>query len=398
MYTFNGAARADLLPKGDNKMKALFKTIIWVFAVIALMFDALGVAPAQAKAVESSAPVVQFTAGNNVIGFSPQRIYMASLRQTLIVEFVSSNSVAPISATSANAGMGKPAELSRVTYPNLWAGISARYERASSGMLKSTYLLAVGSNTADIGLRYNAPLKVEADGSLSIQLEAGAVRESAPIAWQVIDGKKTPVNVRFKITGDRQVGFTLGAYNPRYEVTIDPTYQWHTFFGSMVSSDSANSVSVDGSGNIIVAGSSQATFNVGASAPKNPYAGSSDMVIVKMDSSGNYLWHTFYGSVAGFENANKVIVDGSGNVIVAGNGGTTFNVGVNAPKNAYAGNTEIIVVKMDSNGNYLWHTFYGSAVGVDSARGLIVDSSSNVVVAGNSAAAFNVGVTAPKNA
>jgi hypothetical protein len=72
------------LAKGDDKIKALLKTVS-VFAVFTLMFGALGGAPVQAKTVDAMrAPVLQAISGNNIIGFSPQRIYMASPRRERI--------------------------------------------------------------------------------------------------------------------------------------------------------------------------------------------------------------------------------------------------------------------------------------------------------------------------
>jgi hypothetical protein len=225
------------------------------------------------------------------------------------------------------------------------------------------------------------------------------------VAWGVsVDGSGNVV-----VAGESTATFKMGGTAPKnayaggddivvVKMDGDGNYLWHTFFGSAEGSgtDVAWGVSVDGIGNVVVAGYSTATFDVGGTAPKNAYAGSDDIVVVKMDGSGNYLWHAFFGGT-GLDVAFGVKVDGSGNVVVAGLSTASFNVDWTAPKNAYAGSQDIVAVKMDGNGNYLWHTFFGG-VGPDVAFGVSVDVSGNVVVAGSSTATFNVGVTAPKNA
>ena len=53
------------------------------------------------------------------------------------------------------------------------------------------------------------------------------------------------------------------------------------------------------------------------------------------------------------------------------------------PKNAYSGENDILVVKLNGNGAYQWHTFYGSE-SVDEAYGIYVDGVGNVYVTGKS--------------
>ena len=60
----------------------------------------------------------------------------------------------------------------------------------------------------------------------------------------------------------------------------------------LVFNDYGFSIAVDTNGNVYVTGYSYATWG----SPLNPHSGSSDIVVLKLDSSGTYQWHTFYGS------------------------------------------------------------------------------------------------------
>ena len=167
-------------------------------------------------------------------------------------------------------------------------------------------------------MRYNAPLALNKNGALRIAFETGDMTESAPIAWQDIDGKRTAVDVAFQVRG-QEVGFALGAYNPRHALTIDPSVVWNTFLGGS-GSDAGNAIAVDGSGNIYVAGNSTATWG----SPVRAYTSNSDVFVAKLNAStGGLTWNTFLGG-SGADVGNAIAIDGSGNVVVTGSSAATW--------------------------------------------------------------------------
>ncbi len=96
-------------------------------------------------------------------------------------------------------------------------------------------------------------MEIEAGGSLRIGYETGQMRESAPVAWQDINGRRIPVDVTFCLLDspirNPVVGFSLGQYNPAFLLVIDPTMQWNTFMGSS-SAEEGLAIAVDWSGNV----------------------------------------------------------------------------------------------------------------------------------------------------
>ena len=86
-----------------------------------------------------------------------------------------------------------------------------------------------------------------------------------------------------------------------------------------------------------------------------------DIFVLKLDSSGAYQWHTFYGSSSS-DYGSGIAMDGSGNVYVTGWSDATWSgPAEESPLHAYSGDDDIFVLKLDSSGAYQWHTFYGSS-------------------------------------
>jgi hypothetical protein len=151
-------------------------------------------------------------------------------------------------------------------------------------------------------------------------------------------------------------------------------------------------VSVDSSGNIVVAGYySSNPLNIFAADGTTvsftlANSGGNDTFVVKYDSSGTPLWARRLGGT-GADFPVSVSVDSSGNVIVTGDyqtnplnifaaDGTTVSFTL-----ANSGSQDSFVVKYDSSGTPLWARRLGGT-GTDLIRSVSVDSSGNIVVAG----------------
>jgi hypothetical protein len=112
--------------------------------------------------------------------------------------------------------------------------------------------------------------------------------------------------------------------------------------------------------------------------------GNYDAFLVKFDSGGIRSWGTFYGG-AGFDYAHSCSVDGSGNVYVAGLASGTSSTALVTPgchQSVFGGGyMDAFLAKFDSNGNRLWGTYYGGP-GDDQGESCPVDPSGNVYLAG----------------
>jgi hypothetical protein len=192
----------------------------------------VGQRPNPARRVKASATggeILQFRSGEHVLGFRPDRAYLAARDHALTVEFHGTPGVMPRLLNPAGYILGEVAN-AKVLYEDLWPGITLTYETNSKGITESTYRLATGADVANIRLRYNVPVLLERNGTLKFEFSTGYFTESSPEAWQEINGKRVPVTVAFK-ESKGEVGFQLGSYDPKYPLTIDPIFYWHTSCG-----------------------------------------------------------------------------------------------------------------------------------------------------------------------
>ncbi len=332
--------------------------------------------------------LLQFKAGNHILGFAPAKVYLASIDHALTIEFLGTKGVMPKTVGDSRVSDSETTaqSLNKVVYQNLWDGISLKYESAKDGLTESTYQVAPGADVSKIRLQYNVPAEKQENGSLKFRFQKGILSESAPIAWQEIGGKRIQVAVAFKVTGD-EVGFIIGKYDFNKPLIIDPTYSWNTFYGSG-NGDEANRIAIDSSGNLYITGYSYATwYGPSGQLPLNDYngGGSPAIFVLKLTSGGAYEWHTFYGSDNG-DIGNGIAIDSSGNIYVTGYSYGTWGTPLHPFDTSGSVNPDLSVLKLTSNGSLVWNTFYGSGAGDtgDIGNDIAVDGSSNVYVTGYS--------------
>ena len=131
------------------------------------------------------------------------------------------------------------------------------------------------------------------------------------------------------------------------------------------SDDEARALAVDNSGNVIVTGHSLSSDTY------------KDIVTVKYDAAGSEKWMMrFDGSSSSDDEPNALVVDGSGNVYVAG-----YSVD-------YENSNDFATIKYSENGDQVWLARYnGPFNSYDGVNALALDGSGNVYVTGYSVGA-----------
>ena len=155
-------------------------------------------------------------------------------------------------------------------YANVYPGIDVRFY-GQTRHLEHDFILAPGADPGRIALRFEGldHVALASSGNLDLMLGKIVLRESAPIAWQEIDGTKKAVEARWKMLSDAKVGITLGDYDRSQPVTIDPVLVYSTHLGGATGEDfSIDSsfpadtailhIGLDGQRNVYVSGTTSA--------------------------------------------------------------------------------------------------------------------------------------------
>ena len=152
----------------------------------------------------------------------------------------------------------------------------------------------------------------------------------------------------------------------------EPVLKWHTFLGSL-SDDAQTHIAVDRSGDVYMAGWSEATWG----SPINPHSGDRDAFVAKLNRNGELEWNTFLGSPYD-DQAEEIAMDGNGNVYVVGRSAATWDI----PSEPFPATCSgAFVAKLNSNGELQWYRFitqYGCKWGLAAA----VDANGDVYVGG----------------
>jgi hypothetical protein len=133
--------------------------------------------------------------------------------------------------------------------------------------------------------------------------------------------------------------------------------------------DAAAGVSASVDGDVFVAGFTRGSFEGGRN------GNDADVWVAKYSAAGALLWHRQLGSSVGYdEKAAGVSAHADGNVLVAGH---TFG----AMEGDNLGSADAFVAKLSANGDLSWIRQHGGT-GHDAAEAVSADSSGNVYVSG----------------
>ena len=259
--------------------------------------------------------------------------------------------------------------------------------------VKTSFLVSPHTDTSVIRWIYQGADQVSVDknGNLVVVVSKGnktrTIQESAPVAWQVIDGLKVDVPVEFSLNAQQEVSFAFPyGFQAEVALVIDPTLTWSTLIGND-GTDRGYHLALDSSGNTVITGFSYCT----AYPLVNQLYGSvggRELIVTKLNSTGNSILYSTCIGGSDDEYGNAIALDASDNIYVAGqsmssnfpivNGISTFGGGSCSSLNC----SDAFMVKINSAGNAILFSTYIGGSKDDIANALALDGSGNVYIAG----------------
>lgn len=242
--------------------------------------------------------------------------------------------------------------------------------KGKTDSLEMEFYVRPGGDAKKIRLNYKQgvkSLKISEDGSLLIQSKNGNLIEKKPYVYQNIKGKRIEVASRYWVK-DKEYGFTIGEYDSKAELVIDPALVFSTYLGG-AEEDTIIGLAVDSTGIYTMGhtngGSSSAgPFPTSTGAYDTTYNGDGDVFITKLNADGSSLiYSTFLGSSGDDDIPVAFNVNSSGEVYITG---TTTSSSFPTTSGAYDttgnGDSDVFITKLSADGSSLtYSTFLGGS-------------------------------------
>jgi hypothetical protein len=165
-----------------------------------------------------------------------------------------------------------------------------------------------------------------------------------------------------------------------------PSYVFSTYLGGSAK-DEANSIAIDPAANVYVTGNTVSTDFPTANAFQANLGDTlvGDAFATKLNSNGSLSYSTYLGGNS-TDNGFGIAVDVSGNAYVTGvTRSTNFPVAnpIQTAHDFSTGATDAFVTKLNSQGSALVYSTYLGGAGLETGRGIAVDTAGNAYVTGS---------------
>ncbi|HEX6507541.1 MAG TPA: SBBP repeat-containing protein [Chloroflexota bacterium] len=283
----------------------------------------------------------------------------------------------------------------RVVERNVYHAIDLAYY-GSAGRLEYDWVLRPHANPNAIRFTLEgAGARLDAHGNIVLRTRGGEIVQAKPAIYQKIGGIRKLVSGRYVFRGGR-IGFTLGRYDTRRPLTIDPVIYYSGLIGGSAA-QAGSGIALGSDGSIYITGQTTSTdfptvnpipnqtaLHPGTcgTAPNTGPCG--DGYVTKLNPAGKTLVYSTYVGGSASDTGGSIGVDASGNASVLGFTLSSDFPTANADEPTYKGgaNGNNFVLELNSAGNGLVFSTYLGGSGGEAGGDLAVDTSGNIYVTG----------------
>jgi len=269
----------------------------------------------------------------------------------------------------------------------IWDGIKVKLNSHSHNIEKLFYVEKDANvNQIRMELKSIDYLSISKSGELVLHSVLGEINYTAPKAWQWINNVKIEVKIEYAISNDSEhptYGFTVGKYNPNYELIIDPLLA-STFIGGN-QDDITSGIAIDNTGNVYIIGqASGVNYPTTTGTYNNSSSGTHDIFISKFNNDFSVLLASSYIGGSNTDASTDIAIDNNGNVVITGSTySSNYPVTSGAFDNSYSGMTDAFVSKLSSDLDVLLASTFIGGTDNDNATALAIDINGEVVITGS---------------
>lgn len=243
-----------------------------------------------------------------------------------------------------------------LTLKEVYPNVDVRYY-TDRGYLKYDIIVKPGGDVSKIALKYRGVDNLQTKNKeLVIKTSIGELKESAPFTYQAGTTDRKEVNCKYTVK-DNIVRFDVKNYDPAATLIIDPAVVFCSFSGS--SGDNWGFTATYGpDGSMYGGGFNLASgYPVSTGAFQTSFKNATDISLIRLSPDGsNRIFATYLGGTDD-EQPHSLVVDGQGNLVIAGRTASPVSGAGSFPlKNpatdivGTCGNWDIILMKLSADG------------------------------------------------
>lgn len=241
---------------------------------------------------------------------------------------------------------------SRLRETGVYPGIDIVYYGNGSEM-EYDFEITPGADPSRIRMRFAGAdaVRLSDRGEIVLTLGSGEITQRAPVVYQrLASGEISKVDAGYRIARDGSIRLSLGEYNRREPLIIDPTIAYNAYL-SGTGSDTGLAVAHDAHGVIYLAGNTVSTDFPGGGTPfQGSNAGANDIWLMKIDptqGASAIVYASYLGGGAD-DTLKAMTIDKNGVFYVTGSTPSAlFPVSSGAIKSTISGNTHAFVSMID---------------------------------------------------
>lgn len=253
----------------------------------------------------------------------------------------------------------------------------------TSKPVEYNFVVHENGNINDIKFRIKGARNRLQDNVIKCSVRFGDFEETIPLSWTESGAGKETLGINYRQLGKNVYGFAANTSLKGKKIIIDPVpvRLWGTYFGGYAAAFPGY-ITTDALNNVYVSGLTASTQFVATEGTfMSTYtSGSSGAYISKLSSNGSQVWGTYYpvgGKTITVDSDFNVIFCGSTNSSYPN---VTSAGAYQASKSSYS---DCYIVKLNSSGQRLWGTYYGANGNDNAgAVSITHDSDNNIYLVG----------------
>jgi hypothetical protein len=274
------------------------------------------------------------------------------------------------------------ATYAQVRYKGVYPGIDLVYY-GSHQRLEYDFVVSPGSDPGQIQFEVQGAKQTSLDaaGDLVLFTGTGEVHFQSPSIYQESNGTRVPVAGAYVLQDSNHVAFQVARYDSSAPLLIDPVLVYSTDLGGS-GDDQPYGIAVDSAGDFYVAGYTDSIDFPLATLGTLP-AGNTHVFVAKLDATGSNLIYADYVGGNNQDYGYALALDSADEVYVTGSTTSSDFPLVNPYQSTYPGSFNGFLSRLSADGSSLLYSTYLGGNGSDIPSAIELDSSRNVLVAGN---------------